>query len=123
MSTVCSSQYTQVVSSKGTSVEDPVNGPFSDNVLVVPNEIHLLPNIAKESADATLAKIGGAVEPSGAENADLQLGRAAGWGSRVEGVDEQGAIVPLEVVEDAIVELVPNDVEVATIRPVVPEVY
>ena len=60
-----------------TSIEEPVNGPFSDNVLVVPDEVQLLPNIAEEAVDVALAQIGGAVEPVGTENPNVELSRAA----------------------------------------------
>ena len=54
-----------------------MNGPFSDNVLVVPDEVQLLPNIAEEAVDVALAQIGGAVEPVGTENPNVELSRAA----------------------------------------------
>ena len=41
----------------------------------------------------------------------------------VEGVLEGGAAVPLYVVRDELAELVLDDVEVAAVGPVVPQVY
>jgi hypothetical protein len=31
-----------------TSVKDPVNRPFGDNIFIVPDEIHFLPNVTKK---------------------------------------------------------------------------
>lgn len=103
------------------SVESPMNRAFSFNILIVPDEVDLLPDIAEEAVDFTLAEIVGAVEPVGAENADLELGGGA-LARGIEGVEEGGAVVPLQVVED-VAQLVPNYVKVASLGPVVPQVY
>lgn len=97
-----------------------MNRPFGEDVLVVPNKVHLLPNIAEEAIYVALTQIVGTVQPVWAENSHLQLsGTALALG--VECVEEGGAIVPLQVVEN-ITQLVLYDVEVAAIGPVVPEV-
>lgn len=109
-----------------------MNRPFGDNILIVPNEVHLLPDIAMESVEVALAQVIRAIDkPVRAENPNFKLCDTAGMimgGGRVaavgEGVDEGGAVVPLEVIDDGVSapELVANDVEVATVGPVVPEV-
>lgn len=67
-----------------------------------------------------LTQIVGAVEPIGAEDTHLQLsGSALSVG--VQGVEEGGAVVPLQVVKE-LTQLVLNYVEVSTIGPVVPQV-
>ena len=88
---------------------------------MVPDEVNLGPHITEESIDVLLAEVGGAGEPIGAQDADVELRGAAGqW--RGESVEEGGAVVPLEVVERWAVELVLDDVEVAAVGPVVPEI-
>lgn len=97
-----------------------MNRPFGLNILVIPDEIDLLPDIAKEAIDMALTKIIGSIEPIGSENTHLELSRRASLGG-VQSVEEGSAVVPLEVVED-VAELVLDDVEITTIGPVVPEV-
>lgn len=103
-----------------TSVEEPVNWPFGVDVLVIPDEVDLLPDIAEESIDMAVTQIIGPVEPVGAKNTHLQLRGRASLGG-VQSVDKGSPVVPLKVV-DNIAELVLDDVEVAAIGPVVPEV-
>lgn len=107
--------------SSSSRVEDPAHGALGGNVLVVPDEVDLGPGVAEESVDVLLAEVGGAAEPVGTEDADVELRGAAGEGGG-EGVEEGGAVVPLEVVERGAAQLVLDDVEVAAVGPVVPEV-
>lgn len=67
-----------------------------------------------------LTEIVGAVEPIRAEDTDLQLSGAA-LAVGVQGVEEGGAVVPLQVVQQ-LSQLVLNYVEVPTVGPVVPEI-
>lgn len=97
-----------------------MNRALGDDVLVIPNETKLLPHVAEKSVDALLAEVFGAVEPIGAEDSDIELCGAARFGG-IERVEEGGAIVPLEIVQNR-AELVLYDVEVAAVGPVVPEV-
>lgn len=109
--------------SSSSSVEDPVNRAFGEDVLIVPDEVNLLPDIAQEAINVLLAEIVSAIEPIRAEDADVEVDGAAFAGG-VEGVKEGGAIVPLEVVEGEADggELVLDDVEIAAIGPIVPEI-
>ncbi|KAL8160428.1 hypothetical protein V2J09_001965 [Rumex salicifolius] len=59
--------------SASAGVELPVNGAASDDVLVIPDELHLLPHIAEESGEHLLPQIGGAVEPIRREDADADI--------------------------------------------------
>lgn len=68
-----------------------------------------------------LTEVVGAVEPVGAENANLEMDDFAGFVEGFEGVVKGGSIVPFEVVFEH-TQLVLNDVEVATVGPVVPQV-
>lgn len=97
-----------------------MDGPLGDNILIIPNEINLLPHVAEETVDAFLAEVNGAVEPIGAENSDAEL-RGAALFAGIESVREGGAVVPLEIVQK-LAELVLYDVEIAAFRPIVPEV-
>ena len=58
-------------------VKHPMNGALRDNVLVVPDELDLLPHIAEEAVHIALHQIVGAVEPVWGQNADLKLNRRA----------------------------------------------
>lgn len=70
-----------------TSVKHPTNRPVGEDILVISNEVHLLPDIAEEAIHAALTQIGGAVQPIGAEDTDLHLGRGA-LSVGVQGVEE-----------------------------------
>lgn len=109
--------------SSSSSVEDPVNRAFGEDILIVPDEVHLLPDIAQEAINMLLAEIVSAVEPIRAENADVEVDCAAFAGG-IESVHEGSAVVPLEVVERGAdgEELVLDDVEIAAIGPIVPEI-
>lgn len=61
-----------------------------------------------------------AVEPIGPEDPDLE-GQHPALPARVQGVYKRSAVVPLEVVGE-FAQLVLDDVEVAAVGPVVPEV-
>lgn len=99
--------------------EDPLNGSSSEDILVVPNEINFLPNIAEEIINILLTKVISTVEPVRAENANLEVDDFASLIEWLESVVKRRAVVPFEVIfEDA--ELVLDDVEVAAIGPVVP---
>jgi len=105
-----------------TSVEDPLNRPASEDILVVPNEIDLLPHIAEEIINFLLTQIRCTLEPIGAENTHFYLHDLAGGVGGIKRVEEGGAVVPLEVVGYNVVQLILNDVEVAAVGPVVPQV-
>lgn len=94
-----------------TWVEDPLNRSTSENIL-----INFLPYITEEIINMLLTQICGAVEPIGGENTHLKVQNLACgvWG--MEGVDEGGAVVPLEVVGDEVVELILENVEVALLQ-------
>lgn len=92
---------------------------MGDDVLVVPDEVDLGPDVAVEAVNGLAAEVGGAGgEPVGGQEADgEQLGAAGG------GVEEVGgAIGPLDVVGRVAGELAADEVEVAPPRPVVVEV-
>lgn len=101
-------------------VENPKDRPLGNNILIIPNEIDFLPDITEEAIDMLLTQIVGTIEPVGSENAHLDLGGST-LSVGVESIEEGGAVVPLEVVEE-VAELVLDDVEVAAVGPVVPEV-
>jgi len=105
-----------------TRVEDPLNRPASEDILVVPNEIDLLPHIAEEIINSVLTQIGCTLEPIGAENTHFYVQDLARGVGGIERVDEGSAVVPLQVVGHNVVKLILNDVEVATVGPVVPQV-
>lgn len=95
--------------------------PIGINVLIVRYEVGLLPNIAQETTvHEAPTHIPGSVEPIGSENAHFNVDGFALSGG-VQCVDKGGAVVPLEVVGDRS-QLVPYDVEVPAVGPVVPEV-
>lgn len=98
-----------------------MHGALGLDILIVPDELDLLPDIAEEAIDMLLAEVIGTVEPIGAENADVEVVGLA-LARVVEGVVEGGAVVPLEVVEEG-AELVLDDVEIARVGPVVPQVH
>lgn len=97
-----------------------MNRALGDDILIIPNETKLLPHVAEKAVDSHLAEVLGAVEPIGAENSDFELRGAARFGG-IESVEEGGAVIPLEIVQNR-AELVLYNVEVAAVRPVVPEV-
>lgn len=107
-----------IKSQNNTSVKNPMNRTLGGNILVIPNEINLLPDIAEKTVHRLLAEVFGAVEPIRAEYANFQLSGAALLG-RIESIEEGGTIGPLEIVEKG-AELVLYDVEVAAGDPVVP---
>ena len=102
-----------------TCVENPMNRPLGDNILVVPNEVHLLPNIAEEPIHVALTQVVSTIEPIWAKNTHLKL-----WSSAlfvgVQCVKEGSPIVPFKVMENLTTQLVLYDVEISTIDPVVP---
>lgn len=104
-----------------TCVEEPVNRSLSEDVLIVPDKVDLLPHIAEEPVHVALTQISGTVEPIGPENAHLKMQDPA-FPIGVQGVDVGGAIVPFQVVLE-LPQLVLDDVEVSTIGPVVPQVH
>ena len=97
-----------------------MHGPFGDNILVVPNEVHLLPQVAEEPIDLVLTQIVGSVQPIRAKNPHLKLCCVTPIGG-VQCVDERSSIVPLKVVHK-LPKLVLHDVEVSTVGPVIPEI-
>lgn len=105
-----------------TCKEDPLDRALGVDILVVPDELDLLPDVAKEAIDTALAKVGGAIEPVGAEDSHLEVPCAALLEAGVKPVVEGGTVVPLEVVVGGGGELVTDNVEVATVGPVVPEI-
>ena len=97
-----------------------MDGSLGDDIFIVPNEIHLLPDITEEPIDLFLTQIVGSVEPVRAENSDLKVfGFTLLVG--IQCVEEGSAIVPFQVVE-TLSQLVLYDVKVSTIRPIVPEI-
>lgn len=104
-----------------TSVEDPMNRSSSDYILVVSNEIGLLPYVTEEAVDLSLTDVGGTVKPIRAKDSNFQLsGGALAIG--IEGIEEWCTVVPLEVVLD-VSELMLDDVKVMAIGPIVPKIY
>lgn len=98
-----------------------MNRPLGDNILVVRNEVHLLPNIAKEPIHVELTQVVSTIEPIWAKNTHLNLyGSALFVG--VQCVKEGSPIIPFKVIENLITQLVLYDVEISTIDPVVPEI-
>lgn len=94
--------------------------PPGFDVLIIPNELSLFPHITDKAVNGLPAEVGSAVEPVRAEYPDVEVDGAAA-AIAVEGVVEGGAISPLEVVQQ-LAQLVLDDVEVAGVGPVVPEV-
>lgn len=92
-----------------------------EDILVIPNKINLLPDIAEEAVDMSLTQIVGTLQPIRAQNPNIQL-RGATVGGGIEGVEEGGAVVPLQVVEEVIGQLLLYDVEVTAVGPVVPQI-
>ncbi|OWM63099.1 hypothetical protein CDL15_Pgr008015 [Punica granatum] len=82
-------------------------------MFVVPDEINLLPDIAEEVVDSALAKLRGAVEPVGAEDAYLELHGAAAR-SWVEPVEEG---VVLEVDQGQVAAVVHEQQGMELLRP------
>uniref|UniRef100_A0A2N9J6Z8 Lipoxygenase domain-containing protein n=1 Tax=Fagus sylvatica TaxID=28930 RepID=A0A2N9J6Z8_FAGSY len=74
--------------------------------------------LLKETIDVALAEVGGALEPIGAENTYREMHDPA----FLQSVDEGGAIVPFKVIGKLAL-LVLDYVEVAALRPVIPEVH
>lgn len=56
-----------------TSVKDPVNRPFGDNIFIVPDEIHFLPNVTKKAIHVSLTQIISSIKPIRAKNSNLQV--------------------------------------------------
>lgn len=104
-----------------TCVEEPVNRSFSEDILVVPNEVDLLPHVAEETINVALAEVGCALEPVGAENTHREMHNPALLVG-IPSVDKGGAIVPLQV-ENQLPQLVLDYVEVPALGPVVPKVH
>lgn len=98
-----------------------MNRSLSGNIFIVPNEINFVPHITKKLVYIFLAKILGAVEPIGAEDADGEMQDSA-FLVGVQSVNVRGAIVPFNIIRE-LAELVLDYVEVAAVGPVVPEVY
>lgn len=97
-----------------------MDGPVCVNIFVVDNKVGLAPDIASETIHRLLAKVGGVVdEPVRAKDAHIKMEGFAGEG--IEIIVERGTIGPFEVVQH-ILELVVDDVEVAAVGPIVPEV-
>lgn len=97
-----------------------MNRALGDNILIIPNEISLLPHVAGKTVDVFPAEVNGAVEPIGAENSDLQMRRAT-LAAGIESVEKRCAVVPFEIVKE-LTQLVLHNVEIAAIGPIVPEV-
>jgi hypothetical protein len=104
-----------------TCVEDPMNRYFSEDILVVPNEVDLLPHVAEETINVALAEVGCALELVGAENSYREMHNPTLLVG-IPSVDEGGAIVPLQV-KSQLPQLVLDYVEVAAVGPVVPKVH
>lgn len=102
-------------------MKDPSNRSLGDHILIIPEKLNLLPGIAQEPINVLLPEVVGTIEPVWPEDAHLKLDSPAP-ARLIEGVVEGGAVVPLQVVQWSAAELVLNDVEVAAIGPVVPEV-
>jgi hypothetical protein len=56
-----------------TSVKDPVNRPSGDNIFIVPDEIHFLPNVTKKAIHVSLTQIISSIKPIRAKNSNLQM--------------------------------------------------
>lgn len=95
-----------------------MNRSLGDNILVIPNEVDLLPNIAEETIHLFLTQVVCSIEPIGSKNTNLKMRSATGL-IFVQGVDEGGSIVPFQIVEK-LAQLFSYDVEVSTLDPVVP---
>lgn len=90
------------------------------DIFVIDNEIGLAPDIASEPIHRLLAEVSGVVhKPVRAEDANIEVEGFAGEG--IEIVVKRGPIGPFEVVQHTL-ELLVDDVEVAAVRPIVPEV-
>lgn len=103
-----------------TSVESPENRSLSDDIFIVPNEVDFLPNIAKEPIFLSLAQVISSIKPIRTENTDIKVQDSAFFVG-IQSVDKRSAIVPFKVVKK-LTELVLDNVEIAGIRPVVPEI-
>lgn len=101
-----------------TIEEVPADGSPCGDLLVVPEEVDLGPEVAVESVDGLAAEVGGAGEPVGRQETHGEQDGAAGRRVEVEG----GAVGPLHVVRRVAGELVADQVQVASARPVVVEV-
>lgn len=119
--TIPNSKLRNHTETEHTSVEDPMNRPFGNNVFIVPNEVNLLPNIAKEAIHDSLTQIVGTIQPIGAKNTNLELSCSA-LAAGVQCVEEGGAVVPFKVIQNLTTQLVPYDVEVSTVGPIVPKI-
>lgn len=80
-----------------TCVEDPVDRSLSEDIFIVPDEVNLLPHITQETIDVALTQISSTIKPIGPENADREM-QGPAFSVGVQGVDEGGTIVPLQVV-------------------------
>lgn len=98
-----------------------MNRSLRDDIFVVPNEINFGPHITKKLVHVLLAKILGAVEPTGAEDADGEMQDSA-FLVGVQSVNVRGAVVPFKIIRE-LAELVLDYVDVAAVGPVVPEVH
>lgn len=97
-----------------------MDGPVCIDIFIVYDEVGLAPDIASETIKGLLTEISGVVnEPVRAEDAHIKMDGFACEGIKI--IVERGTIGPFEVVQH-ILELVVDDVEVAAIGPIVPEV-
>ncbi|PON97989.1 hypothetical protein TorRG33x02_063040, partial [Trema orientale] len=97
------------------------NKTRSENILVVPYEIGLLPDVAEEAVGYLRPKVHRTLRKKiGPRDSHLVL-RHPARASRAERVVKRRAVVPLHGVED-LPELLVVDVDVSAPRPVVPEV-
>ena len=113
-------QTTKKSNNKITSVKSPMHRPSGDDIFIVPNEIHLLPDIAEKPIDLFLTQIVSSVEPIRAKDPHLELSRPTPLGG-IQCVDKRSSIVPFKVVYN-LPKLILHYVEVSTVRPVVPEI-
>lgn len=101
-----------------TIIELPIHGYFGIHILVVPDEIHFLPDVTQEPILVPVAEVVGSGEPVRREDAYRELQDGA-FAVGVQGKDEGGVIVPFDIVQ-RFPQLVVVDVEVTFVRPVVP---
>lgn len=99
-----------------TCVESPGNWSVGDDILIIPNEINLLPQIAEEAILVHLPQVVGAVQKVRAQNPHRKMHGGAVLGGVIIG----GAVVPLHIVQDSF-QLVMDYVDVAPVGPVVPQ--
>ena len=97
-----------------------MNRSFGHHIFIIHNEISLFPSIAKKAINVSLTQIVSTIQPIRAKNSHFDLNSSTLFVG-IQSVKEGGAIVPFEVIEK-LTELMLNDVEVATIGPIVPKI-